>query len=43
MEQIIATTPFVMHKGTFKVERIFINDAVSLDFCAQKFRLIFPH
>ena len=42
LEQIIARRPFVMHKGTFRVERIFINDAISLDFRAQKFPLIFP-
>ena len=42
LEQIIARTPFVMHKGTFRVERIFINDAFSLDFRAQNFPLIFP-
>ena len=26
-----------MHSGTFRVERIFINDDISLDFRAQKF------
>ena len=31
-----------MHDETFRVERIFINDAISLDFRAQKFPLIFP-
>ena len=29
LEQIIARTPFVMHYGTFRVERIFINNAIS--------------
>ena len=37
LEQIIARTPFVMYLGTFRVERIFINDAIFLDFRAQKF------
>ena len=41
LEQIIARTPFIMHLGTFRVERILINDAISLDFRAQKFNLIF--
>ena len=35
MEQIIARTPFEMHLGTFRVQRIFINYAISLDFCAK--------
>ena len=43
LEQIIARTPFVMHYGTFRFERVFINDASSLDFRAQKFPLIFPY
>ena len=43
LEQIIAMTPFVMHKGTFRAERIFNNDAMSLDFRAQNFPLIFPY
>ena len=43
MEQIIARTHLVMHYGTFRVERGFINDAVSLDFRSQKFPLIFPY
>ena len=37
LEQIIARSPFVMHKETFRVDRIFSNDATSLDFRAQKF------
>ena len=41
MEQIIARTHLVMHKGIYRVERDFINDAISLDFRAQKFSLIF--
>ena len=41
LEQIIVRTHFVMYKGTFRVDRIFINDAMSLDFRAQKFSLIF--
>ena len=32
-----------MQQGIFRVEYIFINDAVSLDFRAQKFPLIFPY
>ena len=36
LEQLIAMTPFVMHLETFRVERIFINDAISEDFRAQK-------
>ena len=36
LEQIIARTHFVMHKGTSRVERIFINDAIAVDFRAQK-------
>ena len=43
MEQIIARTPFVMHLGIYRVEHIFINDAISLDFRAQNFPLIFPY
>ena len=43
LEQIIARTPSVMHQGKFRVERIFINDAISLDFRAQNFPLIFPY
>ena len=43
MEQISARTHLVMHQGTFRVERIFINDGISLDFRAQKFPLIFPY
>ena len=43
LKQIIARTPFVMHKETFRVGRIFINDAISLDFRAQKFPSIFPN
>ena len=43
MEQTVARTSFVMHEGTFRVERIFINDAISLDFRAQKLPLIFPY
>ena len=41
LEQIIARTRFVMHQGTFGVERIFINDAISLDIHVQKFPLTF--
>ena len=29
-----------MQQGIFRVEHIFINDAISLDFRAQKFPLI---
>ena len=36
LEQLIGRTPFVMHLETFKVVRIFINDAISEDFRAQK-------
>ena len=43
LEQIIARTSFVMHYGTFRVERIFIKDAISLEIRAQKFPLIFPY
>ena len=43
LEQIIARTPFVMHLGTFAVEDILTNDAISLDFCAQKFPLNFTY
>ena len=43
MTQIITRTPLEMHKGTVRVERILINDAISLDIRAQKFRLIFPY
>ena len=44
LEQIIARTSFLMHQGTFRVECIFINnDAISLDFRAQKFPSIFPY
>ena len=32
LEQIIARTPLVMHSETFRVMRIFINDAISCDF-----------
>ena len=32
-----------MHYGTIIVERIFINNAISLDFRAQKFPLIFSY
>ena len=32
-----------MHQETYRVERIFINDAISLDFRAQKLSLIFPY
>ena len=32
-----------MHGGIFRAERIFINEAISLDFCAQNFALIFPY
>ena len=40
---IIARTPFVMYKGTFRVERIFINNAFSFDFRAQNIPLVFPY
>ena len=43
LEEIIARTPFVKHSGIFRVERIFMNNAISLDFRAQKFPLIFPY
>ena len=41
VEQIIARTHLVMYLGTFRVERIFFNDAISSYFRAQKFPLIF--
>ena len=43
LEQIIARTPLGMHKETFRVERILINDAISLDFHAQKISLVFSY
>ena len=43
LEQIIARTPFVMHKGRVRVERIFINNTISLDFRTQKLPFIFPY
>ena len=39
----MARMHFVKLKGTFRVECIFINDAISLDFRAQSFPLIFPY
>ena len=32
-----------MRLGTFRVDCIFINDSISLDFRAQNFPLIFPY
>ena len=43
LEQIIARTHFIMYKGTFRMDRIFIDDAIFLDFRAQKLSLIFPY
>ena len=43
MEQVIARTQSVKHKGLFNVERMFNKDVISLDFCAQNFPLIFPY
>ena len=41
LEQIIARIHFVMYLASFKVKCVFINDAISLDFCSQIFPLIF--
>ena len=37
LEQIIARMPFVMYLGIFRVEHIFVNDGISLDFRTQNF------
>ena len=41
LEKIIARTHCFMHQSFFRPNYIFNNDAYFLDFCAQKFPLIF--
>ena len=41
LEKIIARTHCFMHQRFFRPNYIFNNDAYFLDFCAQKFPLIF--
>ena len=43
LEKEIAWTPFVMHYELLRVEHIFINDVLSLDFRAQNSPFIVPY